>query len=125
MGGLSNKYKGLSGVESTGGGGGGSGDVVGPSSSTANALARYNGTTGKLIKNSVGILDDSGNLSGINNLSATGNLTLSGLAKKILGDFSNATRSNRLAVQTTTTNGSSTMSVLLRSSHDRACACVV
>ena len=112
MGGLSNKYKGLSGVESTGGGGGGSGDVVGPSSSTANALARYNGTTGKLIKNSVGILDDSGNLSGINNLSATGNLTLSGLAKKILGDFSNATRSNRLAVQTTTTNGNTRLPFL-------------
>ena len=72
------------------GGGSGSGDVVGPASSTANALARYNLTTGKLIKNSVGILDDSGNLSGINNLSATGNLTLSGLGKRILGDFSNA-----------------------------------
>lgn len=86
MGGLSNKYKGLSGVESTGGGGGGSGDVVGPSSSTANALTRYNGTTGKLIKNSVAILDNSGNLSGINNLSATGNLTLSGLtASQLVG----------------------------------------
>ena len=109
MGGLSNKYKGLSGVEATGGG---SGDVVGPSLSTANALARYNGTTGKLIKNSVAILDDSGNLSGINNLSATGNLTLSGSAKRILGDFSNATRANRLAVQTTTTNGNTRLPFL-------------
>ena len=87
------------------GGGSGSGDVVGPASSTANALVRYNLTTGKLIKNSVGILDDSGNLSGINNLSATGNLTLSGLGKRLLGDFSNTTRANRFAVQTTTTNG--------------------
>lgn len=50
----------------TGGGGGGSGDVVGPASSTDNALTRFSGTTGKLIQNSVGILDDSGNLSGIN-----------------------------------------------------------
>ena len=92
--------------------GGGSGDVVGPALSTNNALARYNLTTGKLIKNSVGILDDSGNLSGINNLSATGNLTLSGLAKRILGDFSNATRSNRLAFQTTTTNGNTRLPFL-------------
>jgi hypothetical protein len=34
-------------------GGGGSGDVVGPASATDNALALFDGTTGKLIKNSV------------------------------------------------------------------------
>lgn len=34
------------------GGGGGTGDVTGPSSSTANAVARFNGTTGKLLANS-------------------------------------------------------------------------
>jgi len=34
-----------------GGGGGGTGDVVGPASATADSLARYNGTTGKLLKN--------------------------------------------------------------------------
>jgi hypothetical protein len=51
-----------------GAGGGGSGDVVGPGSSTDNALARYDSTTGKLIQNSVGILDDSGNLTGINSI---------------------------------------------------------
>lgn len=44
------------------GGGGGSGDVVGPASSTDNALVRFDGTTGKLIQNSLGTLDDSGNL---------------------------------------------------------------
>ncbi len=44
----------------------GSGDVVGPASSTDNALARFDGTTGKLIQNSVGILSDAGNLSGLN-----------------------------------------------------------
>lgn len=48
-----------------GAGGGGSGDVVGPGSSTDNAIARFDSTTGKLIQNSVGILDDSGNLSGV------------------------------------------------------------
>lgn len=35
-----------------GGGGGGTGDVVGPASSTADALAVFSGTTGKLLKNS-------------------------------------------------------------------------
>lgn len=34
------------------GGGGGSGDVVGPGSATDNAIALFDGTTGKLIKNS-------------------------------------------------------------------------
>lgn len=113
MGGLSNKYKGLSGVEATGGGGGGgTGDVVGPSSATANALARYNLTTGKLIKNSSIIVDDSGNVTGINNLSLSGNQTFSGLGKKILGDFSNATRANRLAFQTSTVNGNTRVPLL-------------
>lgn len=37
-------------ISSTGGGGGGSGDVSGPGSSTANAVAGFNGTTGKIIK---------------------------------------------------------------------------
>lgn len=40
----------------------GSGDVVGPASSTDNALARFDGTTGKLIQNSNAILTDTGNL---------------------------------------------------------------
>jgi hypothetical protein len=90
----------------------GSGDVVGASSSTYNAVARYNSTTGKVIKNSTVIIDDSGNITGINNLSASGNFTISGLAKKIFGDFSNATRANRVAVQTTTTNGNTRLPLL-------------
>jgi hypothetical protein len=49
-------------------GGAGTGDVVGPSSATDNALARFDSTTGKIIQNSVGILDDSGNLTGINSI---------------------------------------------------------
>lgn len=44
------------------GGGSGSGDVVGPSSATDNALVRFDGTTGKLVQNSTSSLDDSGNL---------------------------------------------------------------
>jgi len=38
------------------------GDVVGPSSATDNAIARYDGTTGKLIQNSAVTIDDSGGI---------------------------------------------------------------
>lgn len=38
------------------------GDVNGPASSTDNALVRYDGTTGKVIQNSLVTLDDSGNI---------------------------------------------------------------
>ena len=41
------------------------GDVVGPASATDNAVARYDTTTGKLIQNSVTLIDDTGNASGI------------------------------------------------------------
>lgn len=47
---------------SGGGGSGGSGDVTGPASSTDNALARYNGTTGKILQNSDATLSDSGDM---------------------------------------------------------------
>lgn len=41
---------------------GGAGDVQGPASATANAIVRYNGTTGKSIKNSIPVIDDAGNI---------------------------------------------------------------
>jgi hypothetical protein len=59
-----------------GGGGGGTGDVVGPGSSTDNAVARFDGTTGKLLQNSVVIVDDSGNISGLGTINASGTCTL-------------------------------------------------
>ena len=43
---------------SASGGGGGSGDVVGPASATDNAIARFDGTTGKLIQNSAATVAD-------------------------------------------------------------------
>lgn len=55
-----------------GGGGGGSGDVVGPASSTDNAIPRFDGITGKLLKNSGVTINDSGDLSGIGDISVTG-----------------------------------------------------
>jgi hypothetical protein len=48
-----------------------SGDVDGPSSATDNAIARYDGTTGKLIQNSGVTIDDSNNVSGVVQLNAT------------------------------------------------------
>lgn len=41
-----------------------SGDVVGPAVATDNAIARYDGATGKLIQNSALIVDDTGNIVG-------------------------------------------------------------
>ena len=48
-----------------GGGGGGTGDVVGPSSSTVNAFARFAGTDGKTIKNSNVTMTDNGQVIGL------------------------------------------------------------
>lgn len=45
------------------GGGSGSGDVVGPGSATDNAIARFDGATGKLLQNSAPSIDDNGTLS--------------------------------------------------------------
>lgn len=50
--------------------------VRGPGSSTDNAVARWNGTSGTFLNNSGVIIDDSNNVSGIVNLTTTGNATL-------------------------------------------------
>ena len=60
--------------------GGGSGDVVGPASSTDNALVRFDSTTGKLIQNSVvTVADSTGNMAGVGTLSMNGELTYGGV----------------------------------------------
>jgi hypothetical protein len=65
-----------------GGGSGGSGDVVGPASSTDNAIVRFDGTTGKIIQDSgITIADGaSGTLSGTN----SGDVTLDSTVTDIL-----------------------------------------
>jgi hypothetical protein len=51
---------------------GASGDVVGPASATDNAIVRFDGTTGKLVQNSVvTIADTTGDISGVGQLNAT------------------------------------------------------
>jgi hypothetical protein len=56
--------------------GGGGGDVTGPASSTDNALARFDSTTGKLLQNSVVTVSDTGAMTGVTDFTATGNTTL-------------------------------------------------
>jgi uncharacterized protein YjbI with pentapeptide repeats len=69
----------------TAGGGGGTGDVVGPASSTDNAIARFDLTTGKLIQNSSVIVDDSGSITGVASLAAvTASITSANLATAVV-----------------------------------------
>ena len=67
--------------------------------STDNAIVRFDGTTGA-VQNSTVLIDDNGNL----NITGTG--------KRITGDFSNATLSNRLVFQTSTTNGRTAVGII-------------
>jgi hypothetical protein len=59
----------------TAGVGSGSGDVVGPASSTDNAIARFDSTTGKLLQNSVVTVGDTGAVSGVTTLAASTSVT--------------------------------------------------
>jgi hypothetical protein len=49
-------------LDLVGSGSSGSGDVVGPASATDNAIARYDGTTGKLIQDSKTLVQDGGGI---------------------------------------------------------------
>jgi hypothetical protein len=49
---------------------------------------------------------------GAASLTTSGNLTFTGTGNRILGDFSNATQLNRVAFQTSTTNGATSVGVL-------------
>lgn len=52
--------------------GGGGGDVVGPGSSTDNAVARWDGVTGELLQDSVVIISDLGAITGVTTIVASG-----------------------------------------------------
>jgi hypothetical protein len=72
-------------------GGGGSGDVVGPASSTDNAFARFDSTTGKLLQNSTGAtLSDTGAAVFTGALDVLGNST-AGSNLKLYEDTDNGT----------------------------------
>jgi hypothetical protein len=82
------------------------GGMAGPTSSTDNAVVRYDGTTGKLVQNSSVTIDDSNNVGGL------ANLNFSGTGNRITGDFSNATLANRVLFQSSTTNGNTGLGIL-------------
>jgi hypothetical protein len=65
-----------------------SGDVYGPASATDNAISRFDGTTGKIIQNSVvTIADSTGNMAGVGTLSS-GAITTTGVLTVPAGTFS-------------------------------------
>jgi hypothetical protein len=70
------------------GGGGGSGDIVGPASSTDDVLAVFDGTTGKLLKNSSIDKDD------VVTLTGSQVLTNKTLTTPTIGSFTNATHAH-------------------------------
>lgn len=74
------------------------GDVFGPASSTDNAIARFDGATGKLIQNSVVIVNDSGDMSGVGTLTANTLNLNTPLAVQYGGTGINSLTANRLLV---------------------------
>jgi len=58
--------------------GSGLGDVTGPGSSVDNSIARFDGTSGKMIQNSQVLIDDAGNVSINGNTLVSGDLTVLG-----------------------------------------------
>ena len=85
-------------------GGGGSGDVVGPGSSTDNAITRFDGVTGLLIQNSTATLDDSGVVSvsgaNISGLTASSAVATDG-SKNLVSVANTGTGDNVLATSPT------------------------
>jgi hypothetical protein len=64
-----------------GGSAGSSGDVMGPTASTDNAIARFDGTDGKLVQNSVvTIADTTGNMAGVGSLAVGTTLGVTGVS---------------------------------------------
>ena len=52
------------------------GDVVGPAAATDEAVARFDTVTGKLLQNSVVLIDNTGNVTGVVDLTASGDVKL-------------------------------------------------
>jgi hypothetical protein len=88
-----------------------SGDVYGPASSTANGVALFDGTTGKLLQSPSTIVYASNVLS-LPTIAPAGNVAFTGTGNRITGDFSNSTVANRVLFQTSTTNGNTSVGVI-------------
>ena len=64
----------------------GAGDVTGPSSSTDEAFARFDSTTGKLLQNGVVLASNTGAITGVTTLVMSSDLTLTGATSVIKTD---------------------------------------
>lgn len=96
-------------------GGGGTGNVTGPGSATDNAIARFDGTTGKLIQNSSVIIDDSGNVTaGVDG--GSGQHTFYGATFLVDG----GTTPNNPTIAEVSAQGSGNGAAYLRLSFDRS-----
>ena len=81
--------------------------VTGPATATANAIAIYNGTTGKIIEDSLVTIDSSGNISGLNDVNLNGAINIANF-KTITSATINTTNStpvvmSSIAIPTDTT----------------------
>lgn len=98
--------------------GSGTGDVTGPGSSTDNAVARFDSTTGKLIQNGVVIIGDTGNVTGIAALTLTSliigatTLTASGAELNFVTGVTSAIQTQLNTKQATITFGTGVQTAL-------------
>lgn len=83
--------------------------IIGPASSTDNAVVRFNGTTGALAQNSGVIIDDSNNVTGMGTLSS-GAITSGGVAVPTISSTSTLTN-KRVTPRTGTTTSSATPTI--------------
>jgi len=93
----------------SGGGGGGGGDVNGPAGSTDNAIARFDGATGKVLKNSTVTIDGSGNALGFANVTATGDISGVNITGTGAVSGANVTASSTLSGASASVTGTATI----------------
>lgn len=88
----------------------GASGIVGPASSTDNAVVRFDGTTGGNAQNSGVIIDDSNNVSGVGTLATTGAITVSAVTVPTISSTSTLTN-KRVTPRTGTVASSATPTI--------------
>lgn len=87
--------------------------VTGPASATDNAIALFDNTTGKIIKNSLVTIDSSGNMSGLNNVTLSGAMNIANF-KTITSATVNTTNSTPVVMYSIPVPTDTTMLVEIR-----------
>ena len=104
----------------------GGGDVTGPASSTDNALARFDSTSGKIIQNSEVTLGDAdGKLSRTGGISVQGTNTNDSAAAGYVGEYQESEVLSGSAVSLTTTTAANVTSLSLTAGDWDVCGDVV